>query len=85
MKTGMRTLRQSAINKMVQGHSPLSEVIKTTDADSSKKKEIRHSGIVNWSLKMSRTDLGYTMPQLLKALVDQGGSDLHISRSLHLD
>jgi twitching motility protein PilT len=28
---------------------------------------------------MSETDLGYTMPQLLKALVDQGGSDLHIS------
>lgn len=39
MKSGMRTLRQSAINKMVQGHSPLSEVIKTTDADSSKKKK----------------------------------------------
>lgn len=28
---------------------------------------------------MSEADLGYTMPQLLKALVDQGGSDLHIS------
>lgn len=39
MQTGMRSLRQSAINKMVQGLSPLSEVIKTTDADSSKKKK----------------------------------------------
>ena len=28
---------------------------------------------------MSDNNIGYTMPQLLKALVDQDGSDLHIS------
>jgi type IV pilus assembly protein PilB len=39
MQTGMRTLRQSAINKMAQGLSPLSEVLKSTDADSSAKKK----------------------------------------------
>ena len=43
MQTGMRTLRQSAINKMVQGISPLSEVLKSTDADSRKKvKKVQH-------------------------------------------
>jgi type IV pilus assembly protein PilB len=33
MQTGMRTLRQSALNKMVQGLSSAQEVIKTTAAD----------------------------------------------------
>jgi type IV pilus assembly protein PilB len=33
MQTGMRTLRQSALNKMIQGHSSAQEVIKTTTAD----------------------------------------------------
>lgn len=37
MRSGMRTLRQSAINKMAQGHSPISEVIRTTDADAALK------------------------------------------------
>ena len=39
MKTGMRSLRQSAINKMVQGISPLTEVLKTTDSDGNKNKK----------------------------------------------
>jgi type IV pilus assembly protein PilB len=34
MATGMRTLRQSALNKMVQGISDATEVIKTTNSDS---------------------------------------------------
>jgi len=34
MQTGMRTLRQSALNKMVQGLASAKEVIKTTTSDS---------------------------------------------------
>ena len=39
MQNGMRTLRQSAINKMVRGVSPASEVIKTTSSDNEKKEK----------------------------------------------
>jgi type IV pilus assembly protein PilB len=33
MQSGMRTLRQSALNKMIQGHTSAQEVVKTTTAD----------------------------------------------------
>ena len=36
MKTGMRTLRQSALTKMVKGVTTIAEVIRTTSSDSEK-------------------------------------------------